>query len=290
MRSVVIILLILAPELACADSDITWLMPELPPLSIKVDGAPSYGVTDLQIKYITSKLPQTQNFFIYANPDRMWYMLDNGSHNCLASAVYTNDRSKRYSYALTGIRTPPMLIVRVEVMNDVDLNKNGEVDLAKLLANKKLSGLVPKQRSFGSFVDHIISTRSIDSNLKITTQANYGENILSMISAHRTDYSMMFDFEIAYLKSLRNKQTDDIKILPIQGNNQMLYSGVVCPGNEWGKETIKKIEAIVGTTDGAAAMRQAIDKWTTYESEIKFKAEIDRFYRLREKPIDMSKF
>jgi uncharacterized protein (TIGR02285 family) len=290
MRSAVIILLILAPPLAGADSDITWLMPELPPLSIKVDGAPSNGVTDLQMKYITSKLPRTQNFFIFANPDRMWYMMDNGSHNCLASAIYTKDRSKHYSYTLTGIRTPPMLIVSGEVLSRVELNNNGEVDLEKLLANKNLNGLVPKQRSYGGFVDHIIQTRPNDSNLRITTQANFGENIFGMITAHRTDYSLMFDFEIAYLKTVKNERIDAVKILPIQGNNQLLYSGIVCPGNEWGKETIKKIEAIVGTTEGAAVMRQAMENWATYESTIKFKAEMDRFYRLREKPIDMSKF
>jgi len=61
--------------------------------------------------------------------------------------------------------------------------------------------------------------------------------------------------------------------------------GFACPKTPWGKATASKIDAILGTREGAHMLRQTAERWLGTDSRQRYGEQLASFYRQREKPM-----
>lgn len=272
------------PVAATAQAVMTWLMPDLPPASIRLDGQPSTGIVDMEIAYVAAHWPEVEHRYIYANLKRSWTMLDAGEPACYSFTLINAERLKR-AYIVETIALPPLqLFVRAEAAAMLPFNADHQVDLAQLLAMRTLRGLLSEKRSYGVQLDAILRKRPPDASLKLTTIGSYGENIFSKMRLSRADYTIDYDFVYAYYQS-RNPKLSGLQSVPIAGSGELLKSGFACPKTPWGKATAQRIDAILGTREGAQAMRRSLDNWLSPNTRQLYANQFAAFYRQRERPM-----
>lgn len=267
----------------------TWLMPDFAPASIPVDGKPGQGVADQAVNYIIGKWPDAEHRFIYANARRTWEMLGRGDQACFAAGLRTPDRERIAYFSNANRLPPPSLVVRSDVLPSVPLNSAGEADLPALLAQPALRGLVVEKRSYGAVADQAIARRPAQSALHTMAAGSYGKNIFKMIAARRTDYTLDYDFAFAYERA-RAPELAALTTLPIAGSGAPVTAGFACPRTAWGRAAIIRIDRLLGTREGAAALVRAQSSWQTESSRQRYAADTAEFARQRARPSPAADF
>jgi len=268
---------------AQARDKMSWLMPDVPPASMPVDGKPTTGIADQIVLYISAHWPDAEHRFIYANPKRTWLMIERGEQACVVAALRNAERDKLAYFVNTNLVPPLQLVAQESTLPRLPLNAHGEADLQKLLADPVLRGIVVERRSYGAAVDDLLARRPANSRLETTSVGDYGRNVLKLVVHGRVDYTLDYDYALQYA-SKSEPEVGALKTVPIAQNNKPMLGGIACPRNAWGMATVKRIDQIVGTPEGAAAMIKAQNSWHTPASQQRYAAQISEFQRQRAKP------
>ena len=278
-----------ASSSAAPGEAMTWVMPDFAPASIPVNGKPGQGVADQAVNFVIGKWPQAQHRFVYANARRTWEMLARGEQVCFAAALRTPDRERIAYFSNANRLPPPGLVVRRDSLPSLPVNGAGEADLPALLARAGLRGLVVDKRSYGALADQAIAGRPAQSALQTTAAGNYGKNIFRMIAAGRADYTLDYDFAFAY-ELARAPELAALATVPIAGSGAPVTVGFACPRTAWGRAAILRIDRILGTPEGAAALVRAQSSWQTESSRRRYAADTAEFARLRARPSPAADF
>jgi len=273
---------LLAPGARARDT-MTWLMPDIPPASMPVDGKPTTGIADQIVLYISARWPDAEHRFIYANPKRTWLMVERGERACVVAALRNAERDKLAYFVNTNLVPPLQLVAQESTLPRLPLNGHGEVDMEKLLSDPALRGIIVERRSYGAAVDELLAKRPANSRLETTSVGDYGRNVLKLVSHGRADYTLDYDYALQYA-SKSEPEIGALKTVPIAQNNKPMLGGIACPRNAWGMATAKRIDQIVGTAEGAAAMIKAQNSWHTQASQQRYAAQINEFQRQRARP------
>jgi len=268
---------------AQARDKMSWLMPDVPPASMPVDGKPTTGIADQIVLYISAHWPDAEHRFIYANPKRTWLMIERGEQACVVAALRNAERDKLAYFVNTNLVPPLQLVAQESTLPRLPLNAHGEADLQKLLADPVLRGIVVERRSYGAAVDDLLARRPANSRLETTSVGDYGRNVLKLVVHGRVDYTLDYDYALQYA-SKSEPEVGALKTVPIAQNNKPMLGGIACPRNAWGMAAVKRIDQIVGTPEGAAAMIKAQNSWHTPASQQRYAAQISEFQRQRAKP------
>jgi uncharacterized protein (TIGR02285 family) len=274
--------LLAGPCAARAQTSMTWLLPDFPPVSIPLAGRPTEGITDELIHFVVARWDLKQHHFKTANSKRIWSMLANGEQACSASALKTPERQKSMYFSRAHLLPPVQLVIRKDVLNALPRNAQGEVEMAKLIGNPKLRGVLIEGRSYGDEIDLQVRQRAADAKVRLSTPGDFGAGLVQMVSFERADYTIEYDFTAGYLIA-KNRLTNLLTV-PIAENRQFLVAGVACPRNKWGREKIAQIDRIIGTPEGALAMRKSLEKWMSADARARYAKELDAFYRARAVP------
>jgi uncharacterized protein (TIGR02285 family) len=265
---------------AQARDKMSWLMPDVPPASMPVDGKPSTGIADQIVLYISAHWPDAEHQFIYANPKRTWLMIERGEQACVVAALRNAEREKLAYFVDTNLVPPLQLVVQEATLPHLPLNARGEADLEKLLADPALRGIVVERRSYGAAVDELLARRPANSRLETTSVGDYGRNVLKLVAHGRADYTLDYDYALLYA-SRSEPDIGKLATVPIAQNSKPMLGGIACPRNAWGLATARRIDQIVGTPEGAAAMIRAQSSWHTPASLRRYAAQINEFQRQR---------
>jgi uncharacterized protein (TIGR02285 family) len=273
----------LLPAAGLARDRMSWLMPDVPPASMPVDGQPTNGIADQIVLYISARWPEAEHHFIYANPKRTWLMIERGEQACVVAALRNAERDKVAYFVDTNLVPPLQLVVQEATVPRLPLNAHGEADLQKLLTDPALRGIVVERRSYGAAVDELLAKRPASSRLETTSVGDYGRNVLKLVTRGRADYTFDYDYALLYA-SKSEPEIGKLQTVPIAQNNKPMLGGIACPRNAWGKAAAKRIDQIVGTPEGAAAMIKAQNTWHTPASLQRYAAQISEFQRQRSRP------
>lgn len=274
---------LLAAGSAQARDVMSWLMPDIPPASMPVNGQPTIGIADQIVLYVIKHWPDAEHRFIYANPKRTWLMIEKGEPACVVAALRTAEREPLAHFVDTNLVPPLQLVALPATMARLHLNAHGEADLEKVLADRRLSGIIVERRSYGQKVDRMIANRPAGSRLESTAVGDFGRNVLKMVSHGRTDYTIDYDYSLQY--SRRSEPAiGKLRPVPIAQNNKSMLAGIACPRNAWGLAAARRIDRIVGNREGAAAMIKAQNRWHTEASQQRYAAQISEFQQQRSKP------
>jgi uncharacterized protein (TIGR02285 family) len=274
----------LAGAAAQARDTMSWLMPDVPPASMPQDGKPTTGIADQIVLYIVAHWPEAEHRFIYANPKRTWLMVERGEQACVVAALRNAEREQLAWFVDTNLVPPLQLVVQKSTLARLPLNARGEADLQKVLADPALRGIVVERRSYGAAIDRLLASRPPASRLETTAVGDYGRNVLKLVSHGRADYTIDYDYALQYA-SRDEPEIGQLQTVPIAQVNQPMPGGIACPRNAWGLAAVRRIDRIVGTRDGAAAMIKAQNSWHTAASRQRYAAQISAFQRQRARPL-----
>ncbi|WP_436553386.1 TIGR02285 family protein [Janthinobacterium sp. LB3P118] len=283
MRRILLAMSLTLHDVSAEQAVMTWLIPDLPPISIRSNDKPGAGIIDKEIAYVAAHWPEVEHRFVYANLKRSWAMLKAGLPACYSFALINPERLKVAYIVETGMLPPLHLLARSEVAGALPLTRQ-EVDLPLLLSMHELHGLISEKRSFGKPLDNMLRQRPADASLTLTTINNYGETIFSMMLLKRVDYTIDYDFILSYYQS-RNHKLAGVRSFPIANNVEPVKFGFACPKTAWGKATARKIDGILGTRDGAQAMRHSVEAWLSQDTRRRYADQFGVFYRRRETPM-----
>jgi len=176
-----------------------WLVQDMPPHFVYRDGKPPQRVEDLGqgevdgfLRLLIERMPQYRHEFIELSLPRFEAQVRQGETLCSVLHVRTPERLQ-WLYFTTLY--PAMLSRQIHVVvRREDLARfesNGQpLQLADLLRRTDLSGLLPRDRSFGPRIDRLLAANAERAPRSIV--AGRGANLLPMLRAKRMDYTLEY--------------------------------------------------------------------------------------------------
>lgn len=263
---------------------ITWLVGDaLKPGSGQEAARPS----DELIGFIKTRLTDIEHPQQLANAKRSWQFLAQGSEMCVANSVLTAERARVAYFTQTALMPPPQLVVRRDRLGDVPLNSAGQVVLARLFAQGKLRGALVEGRSFGPEIDAQLQVQmkrqEAASDVALYTFGDFGSRVLPMLVRGRADYAIEYDLALVWLAG-SEPNIDELTTVPIQGAAEPLRVGIACPRTAWGLAAVKRVDAALGSPEGAALLRQMMVQQLTPQTRQRYALQFEAFYAARSRP------
>jgi len=215
-----------------------------------------------------------------ANADRGWAQIRQGEKACLANAVRLPERERLAYFSTIWLMPPPQLVVKQERRADLPLDSHGAVDLARLMADKSLRGVVARTRSYGAALDAQLAAGT---ELGRVTSADFGSNLLPMLLQDRADYTVEYPNVLVGLASQRGGEVA-LDVVPIKDAGEPVPSGVACPRTPWGHAAIRLIDKTLGTPEGAAMLREALRVSLPADTQRAYREAFDAHFQRRAKP------
>ncbi|WP_197047113.1 TIGR02285 family protein [Paucibacter sp. KBW04] len=254
-------------------------------LWLHADASKENGVT----AYISARLPKIKHERLSVNALRSWQMIERGEHVCRPNTIRTPQRERQAYFTDTMLAPPVELLVRRDKLNQLPRNAEGEVDLKRLLEQGRLRGAAAKGRSYGEYVDGLLSSASASagSSKSFTLYATEGVGLrlLDMLARDRADYLIEHDGGLQQMRQ-RNLGAEEFTSLPIQGASEAPVAGIACPRTPWGLAAIRAIDQVIGTPAGAAELRRSTKEWLSPEAQQRMATQIKQFYQRRAQPSD----
>jgi len=229
-----------------------WLVRDVPPYFSYVDGKAPQRVSDLQngeidgfLRLLIGQLPQYRHEFFDAGFPRFEAMVrQQGQTLCSALHVRTPER---LDWLYFTHLYPPLfsrqihLIVRRENWPKFEALGN-TVQLADVLAQPKLEGLLPRGRVYGPKIDALLQARGEQAPKTIV--APKGMHLLAMLRAGRMDYTL--DYPATVDEFLRSAGPgSELMKIPLAEARSTLVATLACSRTPEGKRQIEAIDLAV---------------------------------------------
>lgn len=240
--------------------------------------------SDRLLDWLTVRLPGITHERIVANAKRSWTLIERGDPVCHASAVRSPPREALAYFSNTWPMPPLQLIVRRERVSALPVDAAGQVDLTALLADARLQGVIVHGRSYGPALDAVLSQpEGVVPGLRRVTAGDFGSNLVPMLLQGRADYA--FEYPNALAALLRTRpEVAGLATLPLKGAMDPVISGVACPRTPWGQAAIRRIDAVLGTPEGAALLRDILMSELPPDSRRQYREAFDAFFQRRAQP------
>lgn len=229
-----------------------WLVRDVPPYFSYVDGKQPQRPSDLQngeidgfLRLLIGHLPQYRHEFFDAGFPRFEAMVrQQGQTLCSALHVRTPER---LDWLYFTHLYPPLfsrqihLIVRRESWPKFEALGN-TVQLADVLAQTKLEGLLPRGRAYGPKIDALLQARAEQAPKTIV--AAKGMHLLAMLRAGRMDYTLDYPATVDEFLRSAGPGSELLKI-PLAEARSTLVATLACSRTPEGKRQIEAIDLAV---------------------------------------------
>ena len=243
-----LLFLLALSALAEAKPTLTWLLRDLPPLTIFEGPKKGQGVIDQMLPLLIAGMPQYEHTLMRVNRARGMQMMQDASFTCDPSLIWSKERAQWIAFSIPAFRAVSNgLVVRQkdrEVLEPYVVN--GEVDLGAFLASAEQKVGIVAQRSYGEFVDSLLK-QAPDGALT----PHYGNealsNLLSMQRLGRLQVVLGYWPEIRYQAQQAQIAEDELVFYPIQGTGKYLSGYIGCSDTAEGRQAIIEINQLLRT-------------------------------------------
>ena len=280
---------LLLPLRCLAAEPMHWILADLPPISRPINGQPGDGFSDETLKIVTEAWPEVEHRYTVASAARIWKELAAGTNVCYPLAAKTPAHDEVAYISLSLLVPPAQLVVRKELISQLQLNDRGEVDLPALLIQRGIKGVVPQGRSYGNEIDRLIAERPEATGLEIRPFSDLGKYMLKMVALGRADYTIETAYSVTY-QTKGDPSLATLQTIPIAGVRAPNLGGFACPRTPWGRQMIQKIDSILIDAAKTSRFRVALEELMSPKELNYYRSDLQRFYRERETPTDRSKF
>ncbi len=263
--------LALAATWANADTPltITWLVMEMPPHFSYPEHRPpkepadlgQHGEIDGLQRLLIAQMPATvEHRFTEAGLARFESMARQGEAVCSMFHVRTPERLQwlHFTHLL-----PPMdsrdvhVVVRLNALPR--FTESGQtLQLSELLRRKELTGLLPRERSYGRRIDGLLQAAG-DAAPK-TVNVGHNMHVLPMLRAGRMDYTLEYPSVLAeYLRT--NPDGPPLTALPLVEGHSTNLATAACSRSPAGRQAIEAIDAAVRSLARSPRRDALIREW-----------------------------
>jgi len=235
-----------APVLASAKERLTWLLRDLPPLTIFEGSRKSQGAVDQMLALLMEQMPEYDHSILRVNRARALQMLQEGGFNCDATLLWTPERARFIHFSVPSMGTLSNgLIVRQQDKDMVSpFLVDGRVDLKALLASQTARLGMVGERSYSSPVDTLLKATPAD-NLTAHYGSDAVRSLLQMQNLGRLKWLLGYWPEVRYLSEELGQPLDSLTFYPIQGMADYQFIHVGCSDTPLGHAAVSHINELL---------------------------------------------
>lgn len=222
---------------------IVWALTPLPPAMSEKDGKiVGYGVDILD--WFADRLPDYSHKVEIIPLPRLIQTFTGPGTICNIGLQQTPERRKILYFSKAVLPHLPVHMIVDARHSDLltpYLDYEGKVNLERVIARGDMEGALRRKRSYGAFIDAVISRHQNDPHLSLLGKDTH---FLQLIAMSRLDWTLYFPDEAEFH---RRVQTPDAEFasFEISGNNPLLHASIACSKTEDGKSAVAAIDALV---------------------------------------------
>lgn len=225
-----------------------WLLRDLPPLMIFEGPQKGQGVIDQLLPLLIARMPQYEHALLRVNRARSTQMLHEPSLTCDAALNWSKERERWIVFSTPVFRAMSngLAVRRVDREVLTPFIKDGEVDLAALLASGHETLGIIAERNYGEYLDALL--KQVPAN---TLTLHYGNDALgSLLQMQRLGRLRMllgYRPEIRYQAQQQGIAEGELQFYPIRGTGQYLSGYIGCTNTPQGRQAIIEINQLLRT-------------------------------------------
>lgn len=256
------ILLLSCPPRLLAKDSILWLEAVMPPYLIQDGDFKEQGYGDMITHIIQQQLTGYDHEEMVTNIARHFYKFKQGEKVCSVGLFKTPERAEFMYFSIPSFLTlPAVVIIRKDKLPA--FGNRSTVKLEELFSSNTMIFGLSKDRSYGIDIDTIIKKHAGQQSIFEFTGPELSHNLFKMLMKGRLDGLIGLPEEVLYQAEQLGLR-DQLVTLSIEENMHGYdgwLSAVGCSKNEWGREVIGKINAILLAARPASAYREAYERW-----------------------------
>ncbi|WP_137803859.1 TIGR02285 family protein [Pseudomonas sp. G(2018)] len=266
------------PALAQSKESLLWLKRDLPPLFIFDGPKKGQGVIDQLLSRLIAGMPKYQHSVMKVNRARGLQMLHEPSLVCDAALNWSKERESWIAFSIPVFRAMSngLAVKRVDREVLTPFIKDGEVDLAALLATGSVSLGIVAERNYGDFLDALIK----QAPPKALT-LHYGNDalgsLLQMQRLGRLQLLLGYRPEIRYQAEQQGIAEDELQFYPIRGTGKYLSGYIGCTDTPQGRQAIIEINQLLRTLP-RDHLSEAYAAWLDPESRSEYLEASRQFF------------
>ncbi|KAB0487411.1 conserved hypothetical protein [Pseudomonas reinekei] len=275
----VLLIIAMAPSAwAQSKESLIWLKRDLPPLFIFDGPKKGLGIIDQLLTKLIAGMPQYQHSVMKVNRARGLQMLHEPSLTCDAALNWSKERESRIAFSVPVFRAMSngLAVRRVDREVVVPFLKEGEVDLAALLATGAVTLGIIAERNYGEYLDAMLR----QAPPKALT-LHYGNDalgsLLQMQRLGRLRLLLGYRPEIRYQAQQQGIAEDELQFYPILGTGKYLSGYIGCTNTPQGRQVITEINQLLHTLP-RDYLSEAYAAWLDPESRSEYLEASRKFF------------
>jgi uncharacterized protein (TIGR02285 family) len=246
LASLALILTLASPVSAQPKETLVWLKRDLPPLFIFDGPEKGQGVIDQLLRQLIAGMPQYKHSVLKVNRARGLQMLHEPALTCDAALNWSKERESWIAFSMPVFRAMSngLAIRRNDREVLTPFLKDGEVDLAALLATGSVTLGIVAERNYGEYLDGLLK----QAPGKVLT-SHYGNDalgsLLQMQRLGRLQLLLGYRPEIRYQAQQQGIAEDELQFYPIRGTGKYLSGYIGCTNTPQGRQAIVEINQLL---------------------------------------------
>jgi uncharacterized protein (TIGR02285 family) len=231
---------------AHAKDTLVWLQRDLPPLMIFDGPKKGQGVIDQLLPVLIAGMPQYHHSVLHVNRARALQMLTEPSFTCDAALNWSKEREQWIVFSIPVFRaiSNGLAARRADRALLTPFIKNGEIDLAALLASGREKLGVIAERNYGEYLDGLLKQAPAEA-----VTLHYGNDalgsLLQMQRLGRVQVLLGYRAEIRYQAQQQGIADDELQFYPILGTSKYLSGYIGCSDTPQGRQAIGEINQLL---------------------------------------------
>ncbi|WP_287812352.1 TIGR02285 family protein [Pseudomonas sp.] len=247
-RALTLLLCLVVPLVAWGGEPLTWLVRDLPPLTIESGPRVGQGAVDRVLPLLMQALPDHDHSVVRVNRARALQMLQEPALSCDPELLWTPDRSQAavYSIPMFATLTNGLIIRHQDRHGFNSFMRHGALDLPALLASPNIKVGRVAERSYGGAIDTMLAAAP-----PAAINAHHGDDavasLLQMQQRGRLDGVLGYWPEVLYLAPQQRIAGQDLEFLPVLGVPRYQNVYVACSNTAQGRAVIRRLNERLAT-------------------------------------------
>lgn len=261
-RILFLLLLFISPYCLSKDT-ISWQVYHRPPGIIMIGEEHGQGFVQKMLQLIIDKMPEYEHKMPLTTLARAISDIKAGKQVCHPALFITQERLNYMYYSNATMVNPTNRVVARKGMFDEFL-VNNSVDLALALKGKNLTFAVIKGRSYTESIDNMLTSYVDKSNLFEISNTDL-RAVFRLIQLKRVDATIAYPFELGHFSRENDDSVEQLQTYSIKNVPQYTVGSIACPKNEWGKQVVTRVNAILAEIKSTPQYLEALTTWWEIE-------------------------
>lgn len=234
------------PLPAQAEDTLTWLLRDLPPLTIFEGPGKGQGALDQLLPILIEHLPQYRHQVLHVNRARGTQMMRDPSLTCDPSLLWTVERAQYivFSRQAFAVASNGVTLRRAQLDAMAPFIVEGQFDLQAFLDAHKTRIGATAERSYGPFIDERLKHAEAHK-----LALHYGNDalgsLLQMQRLGRLEAVLGYWPEIRYHAMQQGIAAEDLSFYPIKGATPYQRTHIGCSDTPQGRVAIERINQVL---------------------------------------------